>query len=517
MTLTSEWLRRFGWPETLLTGHPLAIAHRGACAYAPENTEKSFRIAADLCAEMWELDLRLSADGVCVVSHDDDLTRQAGRGVRISQTPWQALAALELPEGQRLMRLEQVIDLARACGCGLYIEIKDEGAGPEAWRILQEAQFRFAALASFVPEWIGALRDRGCDWPLAVLVPAGADPRAHAQAARPDIVHICWRKASGTPGRLLTDTLMHDLAGYQIILWDEDRPEVVEDILDKPVMGICSDRPEMLKPYRPDPEHPVEIVCHRGANNLAPENTLEAARICIDQRFDYVELDVRTTNDGALVVMHDPGLERTTSGTGLVIEQSLDHLRGLDAGGWFRDGMRGEKVPTFEEYLALARSRSAGLYVELKHTDGNRLIETVRRAGMLERCFFWSYDTDLLRWMRRQSPEIVLMATRWMYPSVAETVADYNAQIVEFDVTRDDLSEVAQCRDLGVRSMIFSTRADWEDLESYLQYRPDMVNLDYPERFKIVASYPEVRRHFRAMTRADEQGTANKNIPGHGP
>lgn len=505
MTLTPQWLARFGWPETLLTGHPLAIAHRGAQAYAPENTEKAFRIAADLCAEMWELDVRLSADGVCVLSHDANLARVSGHDLEVATATWEEISAVPLPEGQRVLRLEEVIDLARECGCGLYIEIKGEGAGPVAWRLLQEADFRFACLGSFVAEWIADLREQGCEWPLAVLVPAQADPLAWAGAASPDIMHICWRNAAARPGGLLTEALLERLAEYQIVLWDEDRPEIVDNLLGKPVMGICSDRPEMLKPYRPDPDHPIDVVCHRGANNLAPENTLEAARICIDQRFEYVELDVRTTSDGELVVMHDPGLERTTSGSGLLIDRDLDHVRGLDAGGWFREGMRGQQVPTFDEYLQLARRREAGLYVEVKHTDGTQLLEAVRRAGMLAHCFFWSFDTELLRWMRRQSDDIQLMATRWMYGSVAETVGDYNAQIVEFDVTKDDLSEVAECKALGVRSMIYSVRSDWEELASYLEYKPDMVNLDYPEKFKIVASYPLVRRHFRAMLGSDEQ------------
>ena len=498
MTLTLEWLTRFGWPETLMTGHPLAIAHRGASAYGPENTEKSFRIAAELCAEMWELDIRLSADGVCVVSHDDNLSRIGGPDLNISETAWATLAGVNLPEGQKVLRLEQVVALARELGCGLYIEIKGEGAGPVARDILEQANFRFACLASFAADWIADLRDAGCDYPLAVLVPTGADPVDWCARARPDIVHICWRHASDAPAELMTGKLFDRLSQYQIVLWDEDRPAIVDDILGKPVMGICSDRPEMLKPWRPDPAHPIDIVCHRGANKLAPENTLEAARICLDQKFQYVELDVRTASDGLIVVMHDADLERTTDGNGLVIDQMSTDLRELNAGGWFRAGSTEHRVPTLVEYLELVRGRG-GLYVEVKHADGAQLLDLIRDHGMLDSCFFWSFDTDLLRWMRRQSDDIQLMATRWMYGSVAETVADYQAQIVEFDVTRDDLSEVAECAKLGVRSMIYSVLPGWEDLESCLQYAPDLVNLDYPDRFKIVAGYPAVRRHFRAM------------------
>jgi len=164
LTLTTDWLRRFCWPETLVTGHPLAIAHRGACDHAPENTLKSFQTAANVYAEMWELDVHLSADGVCVVTHDDDLARVAGQDLRVSQSDWKTISALQLPEGQHIPRLEDIIALAQQNGCGLYIDIKTKEAGVVAWRMLQAANFRFACLGSFTVEWIADLRERGCEY-----------------------------------------------------------------------------------------------------------------------------------------------------------------------------------------------------------------------------------------------------------------------------------------------------------------------------------------------------------------
>jgi len=94
---------------------------------------------------------------------------------------------------------------------------------------------------------------------------------------------------------------------------------------------------------------------------------------------------------------------------------------------------------------------------------------------MLPHCFFWSPDRDALRWLRSQSPEIVLMAPRWMYSSVEEAVADYNAQIIEFDVTKDDLSEVSLCNSFCVRSMILSLSHEQTDLQRYFAYKPDLI------------------------------------------
>jgi len=497
LTLTKRWLKKFNWPETLLTDHPLAIARRGACDYAPENTLKSFQIAADLCSEMWELDVRVSADGVCVVVHDDNLGRIARRALRVSEATWEEISALRLPEDQHIPRLEQVIELAQKTGCGLYVHIKSAGAGPLAWKLLKEAGFDFAVLASFNVGWIREMRKSGCTYPLSILVPAGVDPFDCLQGVDVDLVHLCWRDAAENPVTLLTDDLLQKFAdrGHQIVIWHEERADVLDALWDKQIMGICSDRPELLKPYRPDPVHPIDIVCHRGANYLAPENSLEAARICIDQRFQYVELDVRTTSDGELVVLHDADLKRTTSGDGRVIDHTLAEISALDAGGWFREGETGYQVPTLTQFLQNARDRT-GVYIEIKQSDPAALLSEVRACNMLEHCFFWSADTDALHWLRAQSAEIVLMAARWMYGSVAEAAVEYAAQIVEFDVERDDLSEFGQCAALGVRGMLYSRRWGWDDLATYLTLEPDMINLDRPDRFKILVSYPKVRRHF---------------------
>ncbi len=499
MTLTKDWLQKFGWPETLVTGHPLAIAHRGASDYAPENTLKSFQIAADLCAEMWELDIRVSSDGVCVVAHDDNLTRVARRGLRVSESTWEEISALRLPEGQYIPRLEQVIELAQKTGCGLYVEIKSEGAGPLALKLFQDANFRFAALASFNVNWIGDLRDMGCEYPLGVMVPAGANPFAYLGGVKVDIIHPCWRDAAEDPHNLLTDDLMRKFSdhGHQIVIWHEDRAAVLNGLWDKPIMGICSNRPELLKPYRPDPNHPVDVVCHRGANYIAPENTLESARICIDQHFQYVEVDVRTTIDGELVVLHDADLARTTNGNGLVIDRTLAEIKEFDAGAWFREGATGYRVPTLAQFLQLAKGR-AGLYIELKHAEPGALLDVVVGEDMLDQCFFWGIDTSVMLQLRAKSNDINLMALRWMYSSVEEAARTYDAQIIEFDVTKDDLNEVPQCRDLGVRSMIYSRTQNWGELSSYLKFEPDMVNLDRPDRFKILSSYPGVHRHLKA-------------------
>jgi glycerophosphoryl diester phosphodiesterase len=125
-------------------------------------------------------------------------------------------------------------------------------------------------------------------------------------------------------------------------------------------------------------------VAHRGASAYAPEHTLAAYRLALEQGADFVEQDLAVTKDGALICLHDPTLERTTNVEELFPDRSttvtlegktvkawlandftLDEIRRLDAGSWFNSKFSGERIPTFDEAVALVKGR-AGLFPELK-------------------------------------------------------------------------------------------------------------------------------------------------------
>jgi glycerophosphoryl diester phosphodiesterase len=195
---------------------------------------------------MWELDVQLTRDGVCVVSHDDHLLSVFGADARISQ-----LTAAELAHllGGETPTFAEVAALARSRGAGVYLELKVAGTGIPAWRHLVENSQRFAALGSFNVDLVRELRDAGCDYPLAVFVPLGADATAAADLAGADIVHLCWEGGGDRPQDLVTKTLIEETerAGRHLVLWHEERPAVIADLVDLPVLGICSDRPDLLR------------------------------------------------------------------------------------------------------------------------------------------------------------------------------------------------------------------------------------------------------------------------------
>src|SRR5271156_4618615 len=77
---------------------------------------------------------------------------------------------------------------------------------------------------------------------------------------------------------------------------------------------------------------PVVVIAHRGEHRAHPENTLPAFQAAIEAGADFFELDVRTTSDGRLILMHDAKVDRTTNGSGTVREMTFEQIRMLDAG-----------------------------------------------------------------------------------------------------------------------------------------------------------------------------------------
>ena len=178
------------------------------------------------------------------------------------------------------------------------------------------------------------------------------------------------------------------------------------------------------------------LVAHRGASAYAPEHTLAAYRLALEQRADYVEQDLALTRDGVLICLHDPTLQRTTNveevfpdrarvvnGTRqwFAADFTLDEIKRLDAGWWFNPRFAGERVPTFQEAITLVRGK-AGLFPELKAPSIYRdrgvamepaVVAALRQNGLDRKgadpatpVILQSFDQGTLRTMARELPTI---------------------------------------------------------------------------------------------------------------
>ena len=156
-------------------------------------------------------------------------------------------------------------------------------------------------------------------------------------------------------------------------------------------------------------DHTAQVTAHRGAKHDAPENTLAAIELALDQGADWVEIDVQLTQDNRVIVVHDRDFNRV-AGSALRAEAStLADLRGLDVGGWFGPEFRGQVPPTLEEVLDLCRGR-AGVNIELKYFGPDRglaprVIELVETRRMADQVLLMSFAHERIAEAKALRPD----------------------------------------------------------------------------------------------------------------
>jgi len=161
-------------------------------------------------------------------------------------------------------------------------------------------------------------------------------------------------------------------------------------------------------PPLPQSIHHTLVTAHRGSSSEAPENTLSAIRLAMDQGADWVEIDVQEAADGTLVLLHDTRLKRTAGDRRGVWQLDRAALGRLDVGTWFSHRYAGEPIPTLEQVLDLTRGR-VGINIELKHHGherhlAERVVDRVQAAGRGRDCLLTSIELDAVHRVRTLDP-----------------------------------------------------------------------------------------------------------------
>ena len=176
----------------------------------------------------------------------------------------------------------------------------------------------------------------------------------------------------------------------------------------------------------------IKVVAHRGGAHLGPpENTAAAIEKAIEVGADMIEIDIRETKDGHLVIMHDSTVDRTTNGTGRVIDLTLEEIRSLDAGSWKGETYRGLKVPTLKEALELMRGR-IDPDLDFKAGDVQKLIAVVNEVGIADRCTHHS-SWERCGMLKELEPRIRIRPTIQYARQVPELATRLRPPIINMD------------------------------------------------------------------------------------
>ena len=186
----------------------------------------------------------------------------------------------------------------------------------------------------------------------------------------------------------------------------------------------------MATHYKGNRFQPVWIIAHRGYRAKYPENTLVAFQAAVDAGAPMIELDVMLSRDRKLVVIHDATLERTTNGSGPVIDYTLEELKQLDAGSWYDSQFSDERLPELEEVFDLVSGKTI-VNIEIKsdayephHPKDaieRQILELVERKKAWSWILISSFDVNILQQISsmENSPAIAFISKT---PANSQTV-----------------------------------------------------------------------------------------------
>jgi glycerophosphoryl diester phosphodiesterase len=235
------------------------------------------------------------------------------------------------------------------------------------------------------------------------------------------------------------------------------------------------------------PSQPVTIVAHRGLAEGVPENTLAAFRQSIANGISIIELDLRITKDGQLVVLHDLTVDRTTDCSGAAADMTLARIKTCNAG-------KGERVPTFGEVIALARGKPVRILADVKDgTPIGPVLQAIKEEKAEHLAILGLRSVKHVDRARKALPNTTILA---YLPAIgdAPAFAKAGADIIRLwsDWVEADPALVARTARLGPQIWVMVGRhlpskpADWRSLharmisagaQGLITDRPDLISV----------------------------------------
>ncbi len=232
------------------------------------------------------------------------------------------------------------------------------------------------------------------------------------------------------------------------------------------------------------------VAAHRGAHNSVPENSLAAIREAARLGADFAEIDIRSTQDGVLILMHDSNMSRTTGFNAEVSSTTYAQIQDLTLSGGNSSNPETLKVPTFAEALALARETGIMLYVDVK-TNRDDLVAAGVEAGPY-------YDVALLRCYPEQALRMQALDANLLIMPVAQTIDDLNAilaampgiRIVELNKDSPDADFCTAARNAGVK--VQQDVIGWPDVATVLGNYGEWAKFAYAGVWLLQTDQPEL-------------------------
>ncbi|MEK4498558.1 glycerophosphodiester phosphodiesterase [Bacillus sp. FSL R12-0069] len=246
----------------------------------------------------------------------------------------------------------------------------------------------------------------------------------------------------------------------------------------------------------------IKNIAHRGASAYAPEHTIPAYKLGQQLKGDYIEIDLQMTKDGHLVAMHDETVNRTTNGTGLVKEHTLEELKQLNAGSSFNEKhpnlakkeYENAKVQTLEEVIEVF-GHDANYYIETKSPDEypgieEKLLEIINHYEIQDKVIIQSFSEESLQKIHNLNvniPLVQLLSYKKEVQLTEPEIKKYKTYCIGLGMNYKyiDSAYVKRIKKHGLEVHLFTVDNE-QDMKKLLLWGVDGMFTNYPDRLHSV-------------------------------
>lgn len=234
------------------------------------------------------------------------------------------------------------------------------------------------------------------------------------------------------------------------------------------------------------------VLAHRGANKVAPQNTLPAFQKALDFNADGLETDVHLSLDGHIVICHNYTIDETSNGTGRVDEMTLSQLKSYDFGSYFSDEFKGVTLPTLPELLDLTKSMKL-INIEIKPPQKDcdlvkKVVEAIHEYGIVENSIVSCFDPECIRLVKEIDKNVKTgllyeddkLGNEIMTFGVAKYCKQLNADAAHPHRKLITEAEVIDLHDLGIAVNPWTVNKE-EEIVRFTQWGCDALISDVPD------------------------------------
>lgn len=233
----------------------------------------------------------------------------------------------------------------------------------------------------------------------------------------------------------------------------------------------------------PKTKHKLVIIAHRGSHLKFPENTLAAYAEAIKEGADYVEIDLRTTKDGHLVIMHDESATRMTGKKGLIKDLNYSEIRDLKIKSTNKEDTTTYRIPDFKSVLNLCKGK-INIYLDFKEADVEKTYQLIKEAGMQNNLVVYLNKEEQYGQWKKIAPGIPLMASlpENMNISQLNTLLDKRPVDIVDNAYNNETVNLMHKRKIAVWVDVQSNDENPEKWEQALKLGPGGLQTDHPEK-----------------------------------